>query len=99
MAPLQIYEYTEPQIQKGLLFRSSGDFEMQFEDIRIDKLNLAQKIEESSRENKSFGEDSAHRSSHQSGSYDPDFKLGKNVLDINIESGDLISTKFKPEIK
>lgn len=66
---------------------------MQFEDMRIDRLNLAPKIEESSRENnksRSFGEDSQQKSSRQSGSFEHDLRL---------ESGELINTKFKPEVK
>lgn len=52
---------------------------MQFEDMRIDRLNLAPKIEESSRENnksRSFGEDSQQKSSRQSGSFEHDLRLG-----------------------
>ncbi|KAM3141936.1 hypothetical protein pb186bvf_006022 [Paramecium bursaria] len=82
-------EYPEPE-QKGLLYRSSGDqFEMQFEELRIDRMNLnVMKIEEDVNESKnsnkmkSFGE--------ESNSYEQDVKL---------ESGDIINNKFKPEVK
>ena len=55
------YDYMG-EVPKGLLFRSSGEqFEMQFDDIRMDRLNIGMpmKIEEDLSENKrSFMEDS-----------------------------------------
>ncbi|CAD8185300.1 unnamed protein product [Paramecium octaurelia] len=89
VAPIQIQEYQEPQIQKGVFFRSSGDFEMQFEEIGIDRLNIQPKIQEDSKEHKAPSFDSGMKSSQQS----------SHEFDIKIESGEQISSKFKPEVK
>ncbi|CAD8200736.1 unnamed protein product [Paramecium pentaurelia] len=87
--PIQIYEYQEPQIQKAGFFRSSGDFEMQFEEIGIDRLNIQAKILEDSKEHKSPLQDSGMRNSEPS----------SQEFNIKIESGEQINSKFKPEIK
>ncbi|CAK57350.1 unnamed protein product (macronuclear) [Paramecium tetraurelia] len=97
-APIQIYEYQEPQIQKGVFFRSSGDFEMQFEEIGIDRLNIQPKIQEDSKEHKAPSLDSGMKSSQQS-SHEFDLKIGRLQIQICLESGEQISSKFKPEVK
>ncbi|CAD8096750.1 unnamed protein product [Paramecium sonneborni] len=82
VAPIQIYEYQEPSNQKGIFFRSSGDFEMQFEEIRIDRLNIdqQQKVEN----NPQLIPNNSQRSS--------------NDFEMKIQSAQQISTNFKPEI-
>ncbi|CAD8111957.1 unnamed protein product [Paramecium sonneborni] len=88
-APIQIYEYQETQIQKGVFFRNSGDFEMQFEELGMERLNIQQQIQEDSKEHKESSLDGGIKSSQQS----------SHEFDMKIESGEQISSKFKPEIK
>ncbi|CAK62828.1 unnamed protein product (macronuclear) [Paramecium tetraurelia] len=89
VAPIQIYEYQEPQTQKGVFFRGSGDFEMQFEEIGIERLNIQPIIQEDSKEHKAPSLDSGMKSSQQS----------SHEFEMKIESGEQISSKFKPEVK
>ncbi|CAD8121648.1 unnamed protein product [Paramecium sonneborni] len=87
--PIQIYEDQEPQIQKADFFRSSGDFEMQFEEIGNERLNIQAKILEDLKELKNPLQN----------------KIMKNIepslkeFEIKIESGVQINQKFKPEIE
>ncbi|CAD8091603.1 unnamed protein product [Paramecium primaurelia] len=80
--PIQIYEYQEPINQKGIFFRSSGDFEMQFEEIRMDRLNIdqQQKVEEDAQQ--------LQKNSQRS----------SNDFEMKIQSAQQISNNFKPEI-
>ncbi|CAD8054737.1 unnamed protein product [Paramecium primaurelia] len=79
---IQIFEYQEPQNQKGILFRSSGDFEMQFEEIRMDRLNIdqQQKVEEDAQQQEKFNQ------------------RASNEFEMKIQCAEQISTNFKPEI-
>ncbi|CAK63956.1 unnamed protein product (macronuclear) [Paramecium tetraurelia] len=96
--PIQIYEFHEPEFQKPILFRSSGNLEMQSEEFGIDRLNCQVKTLEDFKEYKNPLQDSGFRSNEPSFQ---EFNIYiSNLLDSlsYLESEQQINSQFKPDI-
>ncbi|CAD8196578.1 unnamed protein product [Paramecium octaurelia] len=86
--PIQIYEFHEPEIQKPILFRSTGELEMQSEEFGIDRLNFQVKTLEDFKEYKNPLQDSGIMAS------EPSFQ----EFNIYTKSEQQINSQFKPDI-